>query len=172
MSDPNPLASGTRRSNHLWLWIGLVALILIGAGTAFLLIKGQSTAETYPPEEEVIAAARQRYDVVGTFKENRVIVGKDGKWGVIDRYGKEVIPLRYYSRVYEEDLAEVLKFGKYRIVDSKNNIVIPLEYYFGYIGPFCDGLAEVEKDGKIGVIDTAGNVMWLSEGITVRTRER
>ena len=41
------------------------------------------------------AQTAKKYDYVGGYTEDLAIVKADGKYGFIDRDGKEVIPLKY-----------------------------------------------------------------------------
>lgn len=107
---------------------------------------------------------------------------KDGKWGMVDKNGKVVVPYEYdYIDQYtldmhrclenqdddfllvvgkEEHKDDCLKEGaKYGYVNMRGEVVIPLEYdeIYGWFGE--DGCSMVEKDGKWGAIDKKGNIV-------------
>lgn len=64
-----------------------------------------------------------------------ICVKKNGKWGVVSRKNKILIPLIYESigdiyvmRFYKDQLFIAKKNGKYGVIDSKNKTIIPFEY--------------------------------------------
>ena len=75
----------------------------------------------------------------------------DGKYGYIDIYGKEIIPVQYdLALPFSEGLAAVKKEGKYGFIDVEGNVQIPFEY--DYALGFQEGTAVTGKDKKIGYI--------------------
>jgi hypothetical protein len=81
-----------------------------------------------------------------------------GKYGYIDRTGKEVITCEYdNAQEFSEGLAPVQKDGKWGFIDKTGKVVIPLEY--DYAAPFSEGFASVEKDYKRGCIDKSGKII-------------
>ncbi len=98
------------------------------------------------------------YDYAGAFREGLAKVKKDGKYGYIDKTGREVIPLIYYSAYdFIEGLARVEKDGKCGYIDKTGKVVIPLIY--DMVWSFIEGLAKVKKDGKYGYIDKTGKLL-------------
>ncbi|MBL8124778.1 MAG: WG repeat-containing protein [Pyrinomonadaceae bacterium] len=97
------------------------------------------------------------FEAVGVFQGGRSIVkAKKGKWGVIDKSGKFVLPPTYDDMVhFYEGLAAVKKDGKYGFIDGNGRLVIPPK--FDLAGSFSYGLAAVMVDGKIGYINKKGN---------------
>ena len=98
-------------------------------------------------------------DCFESMKSNEISlyrVCREGKWGYIDKTGREVIPCKY-DRVwaFSEGLAEVLKSGKYGYIDKTGRAVIPCQY--DYTDGFREGMAKVEKSDKYGFIDKTGN---------------
>ena len=101
---------------------------------------------------------------------------KDGKWGVIDRAGRVVIPMQgAWDQVWDfsNGLALVVKNRLGGFIDRTGKIVIPLQW--NYATPFDDGLAQVVeylepvKDdesvpARMCYIDTIGKVIWSSDG--------
>ena len=104
---------------------------------------------------EGLAKAVVSYDYINHFYEGLAYVEKDGKYGFIDKTGKEIIPCIYdYVSYFNEGLSKVKKDGKYGFIDKTGKNVTPCIY--DYFSEFHEGLAKVKKDGKIGVIDKTG----------------
>ena len=130
---------------------------------------------------------RDEYDFVSKFLDGLAAVQLNGKWGMINRDGEEVVPLKYdYVEYFHEGLAKVniggvreddlIKCygGKWGYVDQQGNEVVPLKY--DIVGSFFWGLAEVniggewyedeDEDGlvnlggKWGFVDMRGNEYW------------
>ena len=92
---------------------------------------------------------------VAFFKEGLAPVEADGKWGYIDKEGKEVVSPKYeLSRDFSEGLAMVYADGKYVYIDKEGKEVLSPKYERAY--DFSEGLARVEADGKYGYIDKEG----------------
>lgn len=109
------------------------------------------------------AASYLKYDAIGFFSEELAVVRigspLNGKYGFIDKTGKEVIPLKYdYVTEFSEGLAAVRigdwEKGKYGYIDKAGREVIPLKYEFA--GVFSEGLAAVMVGEKAGYIDKTG----------------
>ena len=82
-------------------------------------------------------------------------VCREGKWGYIDKTGREVIPCKYgYALAFCEGLAIVWKSDKCGYIDNTGREVIPCQYDDAY--NFHEGLAIVRKSGKYGFIDKTG----------------
>jgi len=97
--------------------------------------------------------------------------GRDGKWGFIDKTGKEIIPCIYdlpsddhgINCSFSEGLINVGTYNKYGFIDKTGKEVIPLTLRYSFIGDFSDGMAFVsdffisgEEAGKYGFIDKTG----------------
>ncbi len=79
----------------------------------------------------------------------------DGKWGLIDKSGKEVVKPKYdEAGNFSEDLAWVKLNEKYGFIDNSGKEVIKPKY--DGAGNFSEGLAGVKIDGKWGFIDKIG----------------
>jgi len=123
-----------------------------------------------------------RYDGVFPFKDDSAIVGirvpqagpSDvgdetastgddmgtiaAKWGVIDRQGREVIPMEFDELGYFSDgLACVRKGKKCGFVNPRGQTAIPLTFDDAY--GFCGGTAPAKLGGKWGFIDRKGR--WV-----------
>ena len=96
---------------------------------------------------------------------------KKGKWGLLDKTGKEMIPFKYENIEFiNEDTIVVEKSGqKVGIVNKENKVVVPfiyqeIKHYFGTTigrddGKF-DNVLKVSKDGeKYGYIDHKGSIV-------------
>ena len=117
---------------------------------------------------------------VGTYSGTNDIL-----WGFIDKTGREVVPLKYYTYWNEGNEIEDFSNGFVRVwsennscckfLDTKGNI--RFEEYEA-MGPFSDGMAAVSRDGKLGFIDVTGkeiipckytpiNNTYFSDGLAV-----
>ena len=81
-----------------------------------------------------------------------------GKWGFVDKTGREVVPLKYdFAQTFKEGLAVVIQNEKCGFIDKTGKEVIPLKYD-GARG-FIEGLAIVRLNSKYGFIDKAGKLV-------------
>jgi hypothetical protein len=105
-----------------------------------------------------------KYKSVESFSEGLLCVytssSLDGKYGFIDKYGKEIIPTIYdYASSFSDGLALVHFKDDQYFINRLGNKVIPLKKYF-IVDPFSEGLAQVSQmsDGfyYYGFIDTSG----------------
>ena len=96
-----------------------------------------------------------KYDSAYSFREGLASVKLDGKYGYIDKIGKEIIPLKYdLVESFSEGLARVKLDGKWEFIDKTGKEIAPLKY--DYVDSFSEGLAWVKLDGKYGFIDKTG----------------
>ena len=83
---------------------------------------------------------------------------QNGKWGVLDRNGKIIIPCLYDSGLrFTENMASALLNDKYGFIDKKGRMIIPAT--FEYASVFAEGLALVRQNDKYGFIDTTGKLV-------------
>ena len=69
-------------------------------------------------------------------------VCREGKWGYIDKTGREVIHCKYdYAYAFCEGLAIVAKSGKYGFIDKTGRAVVPCKYDYAF--EFREGMAKV-----------------------------
>ena len=95
------------------------------------------------------------YQFVAFFKEGLARVEADGKYGYIDKEGKEVVSPKYEeARDFSEGLALVGADGKWGYIDKEGKEVVSPKYEDA--DDFRGGLARVEADGKYGYIDKEG----------------
>lgn len=157
--------------------LGLLLLVAGGILTYFLISSDKSPVkkETYEENEQSLALNEETtvpsteleenvpdlysfYEIVGTLKNGRAIVGKKGKFGFIDSQGNEIVPCVYdEAKSYSDGLALVSKDGKSYFIDYDGNVAIDGD--FVPVGPFSDGLAPVAKDGYMGYINTNGEII-------------
>ena len=117
-------------------------------------------------------------DHIGFGYNDLCSVKLNGKWGFIDKTGKEVVPLKYDDfyrprpTVYQSIIAAKLN-GKWCFINGKGKVLTPLKYddvvnlsYWmtekvNYAEvPFKRDLANVKFDGKWGYVDKKGNEYW------------
>lgn len=92
-------------------------------------------------------------------KKTLFLICENGKWGYIDKAGKVIITLQYYSaQDFSEGLAAVRKEGLYGYIDQSGKFVIGEKY--DYAEPFHRGIARVYIDGKPFIIDHSGNKLF------------
>jgi len=94
----------------------------------------------------------KKYDWKNEYYEGLASVSLNGKYGFIDKTGKEVIPL-IYDKVwhFEKNRAWVKIGDKYGFINPKGEEIVPLqeEKYWDFSG----GLARVKLNNKYGFID-------------------
>ena len=104
------------------------------------------------------------FDNTGGFFDGYAWVENNGKYGIIDKRGRTILPIEYdnsgYRSMeyrYSEGLFMVEKDGLYGFVDTKGKIVIPIEYQSAQ---HCtEGLIPLKKDGAWGLLDRNGNTV-------------
>ena len=112
-----------------------------------------------------------KYESAKSFSEGLAAVQLNGKWGFVNKTGKEVTPLKYddvansssYSDVlkkgsFSEGLAAVQLNGKWGFVNKTGKEVTPLKYDDAW--DFSEGLALVKLKKKFGFIDQQGHEYW------------
>lgn len=82
-----------------------------------------------------------------------------GKWGYVDKNGKEVLPFKWLSAGgFSEGLAEVQDTKEYwGYIDTTGKLVIPCKWWAAY--PFSEGLAAVQNADGYGFIDKTGKLV-------------
>jgi len=82
---------------------------------------------------------------------------RNGKWGIIDLHGNEVIPALYDKIIFDENRAPLKGNGKIGFIDENCTMVIPAIYddctYFSH------NSTAVKHNGLWGYIDRDGNVI-------------
>jgi hypothetical protein len=107
--------------------------------------------KTIPLEYDVMTRLRGGYSSTNTF----FIAAKGGKYGILGRDGKVVLPFQYSmitSTGYE--LVTVTKNNKKGLLSSEGQPVLPVEYD-DIVD--ADRYLMVKKDGKFGAVNRSGN---------------
>ena len=105
---------------------------------------------------------KSKYDTVGGLGhyfgeggEELIWVKLDGKCGLVNTEGKEVVPVKYdVVSDFGEGFAIVERDNKYGYVNTKGEEATPLKY--DWVDYFSEGLAIVELKGKYGYVNTEG----------------
>jgi hypothetical protein len=110
--------------------------------------------------EEIRRTVEQRYDWVDNFSEGRAIVQLNGKYGVVDLEGNEVVPLLYdWVNNFSEGRARVKLDGRRGVVDLDGNVVLPC--WYKNIERLTDGFKTMHQvsthDGEHLYFDRDGN---------------
>lgn len=109
--------------------------------------------------------AIQKYDRLSLFSEGYAAVCKNGKWGYIDKTGREVIPCKYdWANPFHEGLASVRpSYGSgYGFIDTLGREVIRHRREIEVPGDFSEGLVVVKNEGNdhFFVLDKEGRKVF------------
>lgn len=99
------------------------------------------------------------YQKASGFRHGVAVVQMDGKWGIINQKGLEIIPPKY-DRIsqFESGYAKVRIKGFNGLTNTQGETIIQPDYeYISYAG---EGLFRVEQGDKIGYFDSSGNWVW------------
>jgi len=93
------------------------------------------------------------YDGKNMYSEERCAVMMDGKWGFIDKDGKQVIDMQYQDAMdFIGGLAAVKRNSKWGFINRSGHTVVP--FIYEEVQPFSSsGLAAVKLNGKWGFVD-------------------
>jgi len=99
------------------------------------------------------------YESVSDFEQGMAIVKSGGKYGYIDKRGKEIAPLYQEARFFADGLAAVKEKNKWGVIDETGAYVIAPTY--SNAGPaYSDGLLAVrDNKEKWGFIDKEGRTV-------------
>lgn len=98
-------------------------------------------------------------DYVGIYRDGRCIIEKRGGEGVLNRWGREVIPC-IYDNLTRADFGEGQVYyarleGKEGVIDARGGMIVPCEY--DYVKKYLmTGLLLVEQEGKLGLLRLDG----------------
>ncbi|MBR0129171.1 MAG: WG repeat-containing protein, partial [Neisseriaceae bacterium] len=96
-------------------------------------------------EPESVVDKMKNYDEVSSFYSGLAAVKKDGKWGFIDKTGKEIVALQYDDACdFNQELAAVQKDGKWGFVDKTGKERTAMIYET--IWPLHQGYFAVQQD--------------------------
>ncbi|WP_202898757.1 WG repeat-containing protein [Porphyromonas uenonis] len=157
----------------MWTIIIAAAVVVVGVCCIllFMLPKGcakkapsvdldptrSATTEVESVDENLVQLtpefieAIQKYDQLSLFSEGYAAVCKNGKWGYIDKTGREVIPCQYdWANPFHEGLASV-RFSydsSYGFIDTTGREVIRHRREIAVPGDFSEGLVVVKNEGN------------------------
>lgn len=96
-----------------------------------------------------------------------IVQNREGRYGLLNKRGKLVVPLEYNYIVQlidsekmierEGDIVKVKKGNKYGLINNSGESVLPLEYED--IRSFSNKLLVVKNNGKYGLVDEKGKVI-------------
>ncbi|MBX2852407.1 MAG: WG repeat-containing protein [Phycisphaeraceae bacterium] len=130
--------------------------------TGFL--RGDPARDDDPKEFFIIAS----YEYADRFNEGCAVVMSGGKWGMIDKSRKQIIPMRFDGVLRMQDgFAAVEKDGKAGFVNRAGKLKVPLQYK--RVRSFHDGYAAVQfQNDTWGYINKAGKVAWHDKSGNVK----
>jgi hypothetical protein len=103
-------------------------------------------------------AVRSMYDEIGSFREGRLAVKKNGLWGFANKNGNEIIPSRFRKvHSFSEGLACVQLGFEWGFIDKQGELVIDCQY--PRAGNFSDGLAWVYTSEGYAYINQQGKTV-------------
>lgn len=103
------------------------------------------------------------------FREGRAAVEVGGKWGFIDRTGRQVVLPQYdgvdYFGGFRGGLCRVQRDRKWGFIDRTGAVVIPIKYW--EVADFSEGLARVseknDETGDWGYVDATGRLVFANK---------
>ena len=130
-----------------------LALIALSSGTAYIINKILN-----PDLIKVILEPSLDYVAIGVCGDGILAAYKDGKCGLIDKYGKIIAPL-IYDNIHEffDGVAIAYKNNKYGFIDKNGDVVI--DFIYDDASYFNEGLALVFENGKYGYINKNGEIV-------------
>lgn len=106
--------------------------------------------------------APKKYDQIECFYDGLAAVKTGGQWGIIDKFGNEVIRPQYdFVGGFREGLALVGKNNYFGFVDKNGKVIIPLNFENAWV--FSEGLSAVTKEGQRFFIDKSGKKVFSAE---------
>lgn len=115
-----------------------------------------------PPSFDYFTNARSEGEFVGMYAK----VSKANKFGIIDRFGKPIIPFTYSKLGSVSSLIAFEKAGKWGFIDLQNKPVIPPMYETAE--SFKSGLGVVQMLTLKGAINAKGETVIPIEHTTVK----
>ncbi len=121
------------------------------------LVLGDSSQYYYITEQAQIYDGM--YQNAGKFENGVAVVKENGRWGIINQKGIEIIPPKYDKiDQFEDGYAKVHIKGFNGLTNLQGELIIHPDYeYISYAG---EGLFRVEQGDKIGYYDMEGNCVW------------
>ncbi len=108
----------------------------------------------------VVDGTKQKYENVGNYVNNRAIVRKNKKWGMIDQLGNIILPIIYEELKFIPNSNNKLyylslKNEKFGYINNMANLILPLNY--DKINEYSENMIAVCKAGLWGFADEQGN---------------
>lgn len=99
------------------------------------------------------------YEKATEFRHGVAVVQVNGKWGIINRKGIEIIPPKYDKiETFENGYAKVRIEGFTGLSNLSGQLIVNPDFeYISYAG---EGIFRAEQGDKIGYFDQSGNWVW------------
>jgi hypothetical protein len=100
-----------------------------------------------------------RYTLANDFVDGYCVVARNGRYGVLDRTGKETVPLEYDNMAssFSDGLLAAYKNNGWGYITPNNVVSIPFDY--DRADSFSHGVATVCKKEQLGQIDKQNKVV-------------
>jgi hypothetical protein len=95
-----------------------------------------------------------KYNFAYFFQDGYARVKLNGKIGLINKNGKEVIPLEFQEMDHLSKIYSTKKDGHWGLIDTNGRVLIPFKY--DRIYDYKNGRAIATLNSKYGVVDTLG----------------
>ena len=120
--------------------------------------------EIFTDYENIEAIANLNSNNIISYEQNAIKVQKDGKYGMIDISGKEILPCEYddlYALNNTDNSILVVKDGKIGLVDSTGKKIIDPQYkeIRGLGEDYKLGYIVVTEDNQYGVVDCNNQIV-------------
>ena len=111
-------------------------------------------------------SGKKEYEYKGKFKYGVARIKENGKWGLINSNGEQVLPPEFEEIVtlsFNNGLMGVKIDGKWGLADHNGDEIVPAIYddIFPYYGRF--GISKVKKNNSWGLINKEGKVITSIE---------
>jgi hypothetical protein len=105
-----------------------------------------------------VVLAKLPYDFAAEqWRDDLLAVRTRNFWGVIDRKGREILPVRYHEVAIAAGRVRARLDKSWGYFDASGKALTPMQY--GAAGDFSDGLACVQVGERHGFIDTTGTLV-------------
>lgn len=136
----------------------LTCLMPLSFGERTPTVYFDSSASAYSLKNVDDKIISGQYDGISAFQQERAIIQKDGKFGVLTLEGKELIPPTYkYISDFKNNLAIVFQGDFAGVINLQGEIVVPIEY--DNLSFFKNGHALAYKNKKLGLISSDNKVI-------------
>lgn len=114
---------------------------------------GRYNLAIFNKKGKLLAKSAHKYDTF-FLSNNYIVVVKDGKYGLINRKGKEIVKPQYDDINYEDELTHTIGFnknGKWGLLNTKGKVLVKPIYDYELAS--SEELINTCIDGKWGFID-------------------